>query len=85
MYESYSGGPVNSTELLRIVELYSRNHQVAYGASKVIRVPDQKTVFVEQIDGAGRAIMMDKYQVDGATYWTGYSSRSETVYISLAA
>jgi hypothetical protein len=42
-------------------------------------------VFVEQIDGIGRAVMMDKYQVDGATYWAGYSSRSETVYISQAA
>ena len=52
---------------------------------KVTRVADQKTVFVEQVDGAGRAIMMDKYEVDGATYWAGYSSRSETVYISLSA
>ena len=47
--------------------------------------PDQKTVFVEQFDGVGRSIMMDKYDVDGATYWAGYSSRTETVYISLAA
>ena len=29
--------------------------------------------------------MMDKYQVDGALSWVGYRSRSETVYISLAA
>jgi len=42
-------------------------------------------VFVEQIDDIGRAIMMDKYEVDGATYWAAYSSRSETVYISLAS
>jgi len=76
---------MNSNELLKIVELYSRKNEVGYGAIRVIRVPDQKTVFVEQIDGVGRAIMMDKYQVDGATYWAGYSSRSETVYISLAA
>jgi hypothetical protein len=76
---------MNSGQLLKIVELNRRNNQVAYGALKVIRVPDQKTVFVEQIDGAGRAIMMDKYEVDGATYWAGYSSRSETVYVSLAA
>jgi hypothetical protein len=41
-------------------------------------------VFVEQIDGVGRTVMMDKYQVDGATDWAGYSSRSAMVYISLA-
>jgi hypothetical protein len=51
---------MNSTELLRIAELYSRKNEVAYGAIKVIRVPDQKTVFVEQIDGAGWAIMMEQ-------------------------
>jgi hypothetical protein len=76
---------MNSNQLLEIVEWYSRNSEAGDGPIKVIRVPDQKTVFVEQIDGAGRAVMMDKYKVDGATYWAGYSSRSETVYISLAA
>ena len=76
---------MNSNQLLKIVELYSRKSEVGYGDVKVIRVPDQKTVFVEQIDGVGRAVMMGKCQVDGTTYWAGYSSRSETVYISLAA
>jgi meiotically up-regulated gene 157 (Mug157) protein len=76
---------MNSSELLKIVEQYNRKSEVGYGDLTVTRVPDQKTVFVEQTDGVGRAVMMDKYQVDGATYWAGYSSRSETVYISLAA
>jgi hypothetical protein len=76
---------MNSDQLLKIVERYSRKSETGYDAIKVTRVADQKTVFIEQIDGAGRAVMMDKYQVDGATYWAGYSSRSETVYISLAA
>lgn len=76
---------MNSNQLLKIVELYSQKSELGYGDVKVIRVPDQKTVFVEQRDGVGRAVMMDKYRVDGATYWAGYSSRSETVYISLAA
>jgi hypothetical protein len=76
---------MNGDQLSKIVERYSRKSEAAYGDIKVTRVPDQKTVFVEQIDGVGRAVMMDKYQVDGATYWAGYSSRSETVYISLAA
>jgi hypothetical protein len=76
---------MNSDQLLKIVEQYSRKSEAGYGDITVTRVPDKKTVFVEQIDDVGRAIMMDKYQVDGATYWAGYSSRSETVYISLAA
>jgi hypothetical protein len=76
---------MNSDQLLKIVEQYSRKSEAGYGDITVIRVPDEKTVFVEQIEGAGRAVMMDKYQVEGATYWAGYSSRSETVYISLAA
>ena len=76
---------MNSDQLLKIVEQYSRKSGIGYGDITVTRVPDHKTVFVEQIDDVGRSIMMDKYQVDGATYWAGYSSRSETVYISLAA
>jgi hypothetical protein len=76
---------MNSGQLLKIVERYSRNSEAGYGDITVIRIPDQKTVFVEQFDGVGRSVMMDKYDVDGATYWAGYSSRTETVYISLAA
>ena len=76
---------MNSDQLLKIVEQYSRKSGAGYDDINVTRVVDQKTVFVEQIDGIGRAIMMNKYEVDGATYRAGYSSRSETVYISLAA
>ena len=76
---------MNSDQLLKIVEQYGRKSEAGYGDITVTRISDQKTVFVEQIEGAGRVVMMDKYQVDGATYWAGYSSRSETVYISLAA
>jgi meiotically up-regulated gene 157 (Mug157) protein len=76
---------MNNDQLLKVVEHYSRKNEAGHSDIKVTRVPDQKTVFVEQVDGVGRAILMDKYQVDGATYWAGYSSRSETVYISLAA
>jgi hypothetical protein len=76
---------MNADQLLKIVEQYSRKSEAGYGEIKVRRIPDRKTVYVEQVDDVGRAIMMDKYQVDGATYWAGYSSRSETVYISQAA
>ena len=76
---------MSSDQVLKIVEQYSRKSEAGYGDLTVTRIQDQKTVFVEQIDGVGRSVMMDKYQVDGANYWAGYSSRSETVYISLAA
>ena len=76
---------MNSSQLLKIVEQYSRKSMLGYGDITVRQIPDQKTVFVEQIDDVGGAVMMDKYQVDGTTYWVGYSSRSETVYVSLAA
>ncbi len=76
---------MNNGQLLKIVEQYSRKSGSEFGDITVTRVPDQKTVFVEQFDGVGRAIIMEKYQVDEATYWAGYSSRSATVYVSLAA
>ena len=76
---------MKSSELLKIVKQYNEKSAAGYGDVTVTRVPDQKTVFVEQTDGVGRAVLMDKYEVDGAIYWPGYRSRSETVYISLAA
>ena len=75
---------MNSDQLLKIVQQSSRKNEASRGGIKVIGLPDQKTMFVEQIEGGGRVITMDKYEVDEATYWAGYSSRSKTVYISLA-
>ena len=76
---------MTNDQLLKVVEQYSRKNEAGDSDIKVTRVPDQKTVFIEQVDGVGRAILMDKYQVDGSTYRAGYSSRSDTVYISLTA
>jgi len=49
---------------------------------KITRVPDWKTVFVEQSGEIGRSIIMTEYKVDGKSYWAGYSLRSQTVYVS---
>jgi meiotically up-regulated gene 157 (Mug157) protein len=76
---------MNSGQLLKIVEHFSQKSEAGYGGITVTQIPDQNTVFVEQFDGVGRSIVMDQYNVDGAIYWAGYSSRTETVYISLAA
>ena len=76
---------MDSQQMLTIVENYSRKIDMKDTDIKVTRVGDQKTVFVEQIGDSGRAVMMSEYKVDGATYWAGYSSRSQTVYISQVA
>jgi hypothetical protein len=68
--------------MLTIVEKYSRKIDLEDQDIKVRRVADKKSVFVEQIGDSGRAIMMSEYKVDGVTYCAGYSSRSQTVYIS---
>ncbi len=75
---------MDEKQMLKIVEQYSRQSDVRDGEIKVTRVPDWKTVFVEQIGGSGRSIIMTEYKVDRKTYWAGYSSRSQTVYVSQA-
>ena len=76
---------MNGIEMLKIMEEYICKGVTEYGEIKITRVPDHKTVFVEQIGDMGRSIIMTEYKMDGKTYWAGYSSRSETVYVSLAA
>jgi len=75
---------MDERRMLEIVEQYSRQSDVHDGEIKATRVPDWKTVFVEQFGGVGRSITMTEYKVDGKTYWAGYSSRSQTVYVSQA-
>ncbi len=67
---------------LKIVEQFSRKADVVEGQIKVMRVPDSKTVYIETIGEIGRSIFMTEYKVDGKTYWAGYSTRSDTVYVS---
>lgn len=76
---------MNNQQMLNIVEQFSRQGPQSDGAITVTRVADRKTVFVEHIaNGDGRGIVLAEYKVDGKTYWAGYSTRSQTVYVSLA-
>jgi len=75
---------MDSKQMLTIVEHYCRKIGLEDNDIKITRVADKKSVFVEQGGDSGRAIMMSEYKVDGAVCWAGYSSRSQTVYISLA-
>jgi len=71
--------------MLKIVEQFNHKRDVDYGGIKVTRIQDRKTMFVETIDDVGRTVMMNEFKVEGATYWAGFSSRSQTLYISQAA
>jgi hypothetical protein len=76
---------MDERQMLRIVESYYRKPESQYEGINITRVPNWKTVFVEQIGESGRAVMMNQYKVDGSTCWAGYSSRSQTIFISLTA
>lgn len=75
---------MDQMRMLKIVEQYSKQGESVDEEIKITRVPDWKTVYVEQFDGMGRAIIMSEYKVDGKTFWAGYSPRSQTVYVSRA-
>jgi hypothetical protein len=77
---------MNEKQLIRrIVDEYARVGSVQDGEIKVIRVQDRKTTYVEPNGAGGQSIVMDEYKVDGKIYWAGFSTRSQTVYVSLAA
>jgi hypothetical protein len=73
---------MDERRMLNIVEQYSRQGNLQNKEIKVTRVPDWKTVIVETIGETGRSIILTQYKVDGKTYWAGYSSRSDTVFLS---
>ena len=76
---------MDGMQMLTIVEQYCRKIDSKYKDIKVTRVADRKTVYVEQAGESGRAVMLSEYKVDGITCWAGYSTRSQTVYISMSA
>jgi hypothetical protein len=73
---------MNQVEMLMIVQRFSRNGESEPEKMKVIQVADSKTMHVETIGEIGRSILFNEYIVDGNTYWAGYSSRSDTVFVS---
>jgi hypothetical protein len=73
---------MDERKMLEIVQKYSQQNDGNQQDIKVIRIPDWKTIYVEEFGGVGRSIIMTEYKVDGKTYWAGYSSRSQTVYVS---
>ncbi len=76
---------MESKQMLTIVEQYCRKIASTVEGIKITRIADRKTILVEQDGESGRSVMLTEYNVDGITCWAGYSSRSQTVYISMAA
>lgn len=68
-----------------IIESYIRTGSEQSGDIRVARIQDRKTTYVEPSGDGGRSIYMNEFKLDGKIYWVGYSSRSQTVYISMAA
>jgi len=73
---------MDEKRMSNIVEQYSRSGSETVDDIKITRVPDWKSVFIETVGEIGRAIMLSEYKVDGKTYWAGFSTRSQTVYVS---
>jgi hypothetical protein len=71
------------TILQRVVENFVRTGNFSDEQVKVTNLPKGKTSYVEQIGVDGRSIMLKEYRVNGTVVYAGYSSRSETVYLSL--
>jgi hypothetical protein len=76
---------MDSKQILTIVEQFCRKIDSPSENFKITRIADRKTMFVEQTGESGRTVMLTEYKVDGITCWAGYFSRSQTVYISVAA
>ncbi len=75
---------MNELQMIKIVEQFSRMSEPVAGQVKVTRISDYKTVYIEQVNGTGRSIVLTEYKVDGKTYWAGYSPLSDTVFVSKA-
>jgi hypothetical protein len=83
MDQRIGGGMDEKQIVLKVVEGYVRTGSTKDGDVKVICLQNNKTSYVEQINGEGRSVMLDEFSVDGKVIWAGYSARSKTVYVSL--
>ncbi len=68
--------------LLRVTERFVRTGSTTDEQIKVIRLPDNKSSFVEYIGVDGRSIYLNEFHVDGKIIWAGFSSRTQTVFLS---
>lgn len=67
----------------RVVENFLRTGNASDAQVNVTSLPGNKTSYVEYVEQDSRSIFLDEYKVNGKTVWAGYSTRSQTVYLSL--
>ena len=68
--------------LLRVTERFVRTGSTTDEQIKVICLPDNKSSYVEYIGVDGRSIYLNEFHVDGKIIWAGFSSRTQTVFLS---
>lgn len=68
--------------LLRVTERFVQTGSTTDEQIKVVCLPDNKTSFVEYLGVDGRSIYLNEYHVDGKIIWAGFSSRTQTVFLS---
>ena len=66
----------------RVIERFIRTGETQDEQVVVTRLPDNKTSHVERIDGEGRSVMLDEYRLDSHIVWAGYSTNSNTIFLS---
>ena len=69
--------------LQRVVENFANHGIVTDEQVTVVCIPNGKTSTIEKVGDDGRTVMLDEYVVNQKTIRAGYSSRSQTVYLSL--
>ncbi|HND47416.1 MAG TPA: hypothetical protein PLL95_02590 [Anaerolineales bacterium] len=67
------------TILQRVVENFARTGNASDEQVTVVSLPKGKSSTIEN----DRSVMLKEYKVDDKLIWAGYSSRSNTVYLSL--
>jgi len=67
------------TILQRVVENFALTGVASDDQVTVINLPKGKSVTIEN----DRSVMLEEYKVNEKSIWAGYSSRSNTVYLSL--
>lgn len=71
------------TILQRVVENFARTGDAADDHVTVVNLPKGKSSTIEKTGQDDRTVMLKEYKVNEKLIWAGYSSRSNTVYLSL--
>jgi hypothetical protein len=71
--------------ILRVVERFVQSGATSDEEVSVVCLPANKTMYVETIGGDGRVISLDQYRLGERVLWAGFSTRSQTVFLSEVA